>query len=150
MTLQSAIDAGGGYVGVHCAADLTTISVENGAILERPEPHSELRELIGGHCLRHADEGQFTVRIEADHPVTAGVDDFTAVDAPYRVEHDDDEQVLTRLDHPELDSHPVVWTRSYGDGRVCYCSIGHTAQAFSTPAFGTILRNAVRWVGHCS
>lgn len=145
--LLSFVDGGGGYVGVHCAADLKTIDFQDGEVLSRPDPIPELRELIGGHFLGHPEQSEFGVIVETDHPVTAGVEDFTVYDEPYTVEWDDDVTVLARMDHPSLEDYPVVWTKSYGEGRVCYLSLGHTDEAFATEAFRTLLRNAVVWAG---
>lgn len=143
--LCSSVDGGGGYVGVHAAGDLQTIASDNGELLKRPEPHAKLREFLGGHFLTHPEQGEFTVRIDRDHPITRDVDAFTVFDEPYQVAWDDDVDVLARMDHPDLDAYPVLWTKRYGDGRVCYLSLGHTDEAFGTEGFRRLLRNAVDW-----
>lgn len=136
---------GGGYVGVHAAADLTTTAGEN-----REEPVPELRGLVGGHFLTHPEKGTFHVELD-DHPITAGVDDFEVYDEPYQVDWNDDVAVHARMNHPDLDDYPVLWTKPYGSGRVCYLSLGHTDDAFESNGFRDLLRNAVEWtaaVGH--
>lgn len=137
---------GGGYLGVHCAADLTNVSDGEGGIVGREEPFPELREMLGGHFLDHPEESTFGVDVVADHPVTEGVDDFEVYDEPYRVVADGDVSVLARMDHPELQAYPVVWTKPYGDGRVCYASPGHTEEALATDDYRRLLRNAVGWL----
>lgn len=139
------IEDGGGYVPVHCGGDLMSTSDGSGGIDKRNEPVPELREVIGGHFLTHPEQAAFEVEILADHPVTKGVTDFRILDEPYRVEWDDDVSVLARMDHPDLEEYPVLWTKQYGDGKVCYVSLGHTDDAFEHESFRTILRNAVRW-----
>lgn len=67
-------------------------------------------------------------------------------DEPYRVTCDDDVTVLARMRHPSLENYPVGWERPYGDGRVCYLSLGHTDETLRNPAFERLLRNAVRWI----
>ena len=130
---------GGGYVGVHAAADLTTAADEN-----REEPVPELRKLVGGHFLTHPDKGTFRVELD-DHPIAAGMSDFELYDEPYQVDWDEDVSVHGRMDHQDLDDYPVLWTKSHGDGRVCYLSLGHTQEAFETEGFRDLLRNAVEW-----
>ncbi|MDS0300604.1 ThuA domain-containing protein [Halogeometricum sp. S1BR25-6] len=137
---------GGGYLGLHCAADLTSVHAGGGELEHREEPFPELRELVGGHFLTHPEQSEFGVDVVAEHPVVDGVEDFRVFDEPYQVEADDDVTVLARMDHPDLESYPVVWVREYGDGRVCYASLGHTAEAFENEAYRRLLRNAVGWL----
>jgi type 1 glutamine amidotransferase len=49
------------------------------------------------------------------------------------------------MDHPDLEGMPVVWTRPEGDGRVAYCSLGHTDEAFAHDAFRRLLVRSVEW-----
>lgn len=138
---------GGGYLGVHCAADLTSVESpdSDGTIDHLDEPYPELRSLLGGHFLGHPEQSEFGVEIVADHPVTAGVDSFRVYDEPYQVAVDEDVTVLARMAHPELDPYPVVWTKTAGDGRVCYVSLGHTDEALRNDDVRRLLRNAVSW-----
>ena len=140
------VEAGGGYVGVHCAADLqSTAAADPDDLLDvREEPFPELRELVGGHFLTHPEQAEFGVDIVADHPITDGVDDFSVFDEPYQVTADDDVQVLARMDHPDLEDYPVVWTNESA-GAVAYISIGHTDEALEDESFRRLLTNAVEW-----
>ncbi|GKZ14505.1 ThuA domain-containing protein [Haladaptatus sp. T7] len=146
--LSSFVADGGGYLGIHCAADITSTHDGSGGIDHRDEPFPELRELLGGHFIGHPEQSTFRVDIaDTDHPVTAGVEDFDVFDEPYTVDYDEDAvRVLARMDHPDLDDYPVTWVRTVGDGNVCYVSLGHTAEAFENPQYRRLLRNAVRWV----
>lgn len=138
---------GGGYLGLHCASDLTSVHAGDGEIDVdgRDEPIPELRKLLGGHFLHHPEESTFGVEIVANHPVTEGIDDFEVFDEPYALEHDvESVTVLARMDHPQVDS-PVVWVRSEGNGRVCYCSLGHTDEALTSEQFRRLIRNAAVW-----
>lgn len=146
--LLSFVADGGGYLGIHCAADLTSTHAGDGEIAGRDEPFPELRDLIGGHFLDHPEQSTFDVDVvDGDHPVTADVEDFEVYDEPYQVAVDEDAvRVLARMDHPDLPDYPVVWVRPHGDGRVCYASLGHTEAAFATDEYRRLLRNAVAWV----
>jgi type 1 glutamine amidotransferase len=144
--LLAHVAEGGGYVGVHCASDLTSTAPDDPdeVIDHREEPFPELRELVGGHFLTHPEQSEYGVDIVDDHPVVAGVEDFSVFDEPYQVEADDDVRVLARMDHPDLEAYPVVWTNE-SEGRVAYISVGHTDETFETDAFRRLLTNAVAW-----
>ncbi len=139
---------GGGYLGIHCAADLTSTSDGEGGIDSRDQPFVELRELLGGHFLDHPEQSTFGVTItDGDHPVTEGIEDFEVFDEPYQVDCDEDDvRVLARMDHPELTDYPIVWVRGHGEGRVCYSSIGHTPEAFENEMYRRLLSNAICWL----
>ncbi|WP_148415496.1 ThuA domain-containing protein [Haloferax sp. KTX1] len=137
---------GGAYLGLHCAADLTNVHDGNGGLDKRDEPFPDFRDLLGGHFLTHPEQSTFGVEIVADHDVTDGVDDFEVFDEPYQVDVDDDVTVLARMAHPDLADYPVAWAREYGAGRVCYASLGHTAEALENDDYRRLLRNAVGWL----
>ena len=141
------VAAGGGYVGVHCAADLTsTAAADPDELIDsRDEPVPELRALLGGHFLTHPDQAEFGVEIVADHPITDGVESFRIFDEPYQVTVDDDVTVLACMDHDDLDDYPVVWTAPSDAGRVAYVSLGHTDDALEEPSFARLLENSVWW-----
>jgi type 1 glutamine amidotransferase len=145
--LEAHVDGGGGYVGVHCASDLTSRAPgpdDDEVIVHEDEQLEPFRELLGGHFLTHPEQSEFGVHVTADHPVTEGVDDFSVHDEPYQVTVDDEVTVLARMDHPDLEDYPVVWTNESA-GRVAYISLGHTEEAFGHEQFGRLLTNAVDW-----
>ena len=40
---------------------------------------------------------------------------------------------------------PVTWTKTYGKGRVFYCSLGHQANIVEMPQTLTMMRRGIRW-----
>jgi len=40
---------------------------------------------------------------------------------------------------------PVVWTKTYGQGRVFYCSLGHQASIVAMPPVLTMMARGMRW-----
>lgn len=143
------VAAGGGYVGVHCAADLFSTAAEgpDELIDSRDEPLPELRALLGGHFVTHPDQAEFGVDVVGDHPITEGISDFRVYDEPYQVAVDDDVTVLARMDHDDLDAYPVIWTAPSEAGRVAYLSLGHTDDALEDESVRRLLQNSVRWAG---
>ncbi len=52
-----------------------------------------------------------------------------------------------------MDEHeqvPLVWTRSYGRGRVCYASPGHQAETMRHPHYQRLLQQGLKWVSEGS
>lgn len=146
--LLSFVEGGGGYVGIHCASDLTSAVPDdpNDVIESHEEPFPDLRELIGGHFITHPEQAALDVHvIDHHHPVTAAMDDITVWDEPYVVDVDDDVRVLARMDHPEHADTPVVWTNRYGNGRVFYSSLGHGTPSLTHEGVQRLIRNGTRW-----
>lgn len=143
------VRSGGGYVGVHCASVLTTVAPEDPEETtgRRDEPFPELRDLLGGHFITHPAAREFSVRIsDHEHPITAGLDDFGVEDEPYRLDVDEGLSVLARMDESgELEGMPVTWVKPYGEGRVFYCSLGHTEDALTHPTVRSMFSRGTRW-----
>lgn len=138
-TALSYVRDGGAYVGVHCASDVASF-VE--------EPQDAYADLVGGSFVTHPENSEFGVEIvDDDHPITAGLADFPVYDEPYQLDVNDDVRVLARMDHPhgELQGMPVVWTRTEGNGRVAYCSLGHTDEAMAHETVRDLLVRSVEW-----
>jgi hypothetical protein len=146
--LCSFVDSGGGYAGVHCAADLTSVSPDDpdSVIDSRDRPVPELREMLGGHFLTHPEQCVVDARIvDHHHPITVTLDDVSVWDEAYVLDVDDDVRVLARMDHPEHADMPVAWVKSYGEGRVFYCSLGHGTPSLTDEGVRDLIRNGTRW-----
>jgi type 1 glutamine amidotransferase len=129
--LEAYIRAGGGFVGVHAAAD-----AEYG--------WSFYHELLGATFLGHGPPVAATLLIEdAAHPATRTLPnpwvrydewyDFTA--SPRSTAH-----VLVSLDEASypnnpapMGDHPIVWCKTIGAGRAFYTGLGHDVDAFRDP-----------------
>ncbi|SFL44143.1 hypothetical protein SAMN04487950_3761 [Halogranum rubrum] len=147
--LLTFVEEGGGYLGLHCAADLTSIVSDDpdSHITHRDEPFSALRELVGGHFRTHPEQTTFDVRIvDHFHPVTANLSDLRVYDEPYVLDVDDDVRVLARMDHPDHADMPVVWTHNYEEGKVFYCSLGHDEASLTNGDVRSLIANAIRWL----
>ena len=42
---------------------------------------------------------------------------------------------------------PVVWKRRWGQGRIFYCSIGHTVTDLNVPEVREMMRRGMIWAG---
>ncbi|AHM60579.1 cytochrome c class I [Flammeovirgaceae bacterium 311] len=124
------IQAGGGYVGIHAAADT-----------EYDWPW--YGKLSGAYFESHPNnpnvlKGTFRV-LDKNHPATAQL--------PERWEREDefynfkdmnsDVHVLMDIDEKSYeggtngDNHPMAWYHDYDGGRAFYTSVGHTDESFS-------------------
>jgi acetyl esterase/lipase/type 1 glutamine amidotransferase len=79
--------------------------------------------------------------VARDHPITAGLSDFTLRDELYhrlRLQPD-----LTAL--LEAGGEPLLWTRTQGKSRVVATVLGHGRGSFEDPNFLKLLARSIRW-----
>jgi len=89
----------------------------------------------------------------AEHPITAGVEDFDVFTEQYWVLADGLLNVLADcvLEPGEGDewahpvTMPVAWTRQWGQGRIFATSIGHTVGALKVPQVREIVERGMAW-----
>ena len=132
--LLNHIASGKGYVGVHSAADSF-----------RGCP--EYRSMVGGYFVTHPRYRDYQVSIvDTEHPITEGLDETMVTDEQYILDYDPRNHVLASALW-QGDAVPVVWTKSWGDGRVFYLALGHDASACQHEIFGTLLQRGALWAG---
>ncbi|MEV0384805.1 ThuA domain-containing protein [Nonomuraea sp. NPDC050643] len=138
---QEYVDGGGGYVGVHSAADT-----------EYDWPYYE--RLAGAYFRNHPAIQQATVRTEdRAHPATAHLGPvWTRTDEwyNYRTNPRDSVHVLQSLDEGsysggDMGDHPITWCHDQGEGRAFYTGLGHTAESYADPAFREVLLGGIRY-----
>lgn len=128
------IQAGGGYVGIHAAADC-----------EYEWPW--YGRLAGAYFLDHPNpdniqKGKFYV-VEKNHWATMGMpDEFERTDEFYSFKQIDPSiKVLIKIDEKSYrggkngDDHPMSWYHDFDGGRAFYTAMGHTDETFSEPLF---------------
>jgi type 1 glutamine amidotransferase len=110
--------------------------------------------MVGGQWVAHpGDIIDYTVKIgDTDDPIVAGLTDFAYRSEQYYMHVDPSNEVLatTVFENTEFDEIngteiPVVWKRSYGQGRVFYSSLGHVAAEFEVSQMRTIFERGVLW-----
>ena len=138
------IGAGGGYVGVHSAADT-----------EYDWPF--YGTLMGAYFLSHPAIQQASVDIEvADHPATIGLPSpWVRTDEWYNFQTNPrpNVTVLATVDESTYSGgtmgadHPITWSHpTGGGGRAFYTAMGHTDASYCEPLFRQMLVGALRWV----
>ncbi|WP_328430140.1 ThuA domain-containing protein [Streptomyces sp. NBC_00443] len=139
---QSYVDSGGGYAGVHAAADT-----------EYDWPY--YGQLVGAWFQSHPAIQQATIRTEdGTHPATAHLGaTWTRSDEwyNYRANPRPTVHVLQTLDEGTYSGgsmgadHPITWCHSQGAGRSFYTGLGHTIESYADPAFRSLLLGGVRY-----
>ena len=120
----------------------------------------EFRRIIGGkYLLSEEKEGEKTwpksdyqhdvdvpVQIVAkDHPITAGLEDFTIHDEIYmNFRTQPDVTALITTTHPKS-GKPLAWCRTQGKSRVVYLQLGHDHQAYENPSYRQIVARSIQW-----
>ena len=103
-------------------------------------------ELLGGRFIRHGPVQNFLVKkYPAQYEVFRPISDFYIVDELYIHEHNEGNQIHYFTEFQEVQV-PVVWTREYGKGRLCYISFGHRADAFQKEPVQEILMDGLAWI----
>ncbi|MFC4014235.1 ThuA domain-containing protein [Nonomuraea purpurea] len=140
--LQSYVDGGGGFVGVHAAADT-----------EYGWPY--YGQLVGAWFKSHPAIQQAVIRNEdRSHPATAHLGaTWTRTDEwyDYRTNPRPNVKVLQTLDESSYTGgtmgadHPITWYHAQGNGRSFYTGLGHTAESYSDGNFRQLLLGGIRY-----
>lgn len=134
QSLMVFIENGGGFVGVHSAADSFRGS-------------RAYVEMLGGEFLTHPPFGTYKVSvIDREHYITARMRDYVIEDEMYHLQSFDPEKVNLLADTPWQDRRmPMAWTKQRGKGRVAYLANGHDLRAWRNPEFQKLLVRAAAW-----
>ena len=140
-----AVQSGVGMAGCH------------GGMCDAFRDNTDWQFLTGGQWVAHPgnDGVKYTVRItDKAHPITAGVEDFEVASEQYYMHVDPAVKVLATTRFPVADGPhvpsgpvemPVLWTKMYGQGRIFYDALGHTAKVVESEPNLTIIRRGFKW-----
>ncbi|WP_326551823.1 ThuA domain-containing protein [Micromonospora sp. NBC_01813] len=148
---EAYIGDGGGFVGVHAAADT--------------EHHWPFYgELVGAYFARHPQVQPATVEVvDRTHPATAHLPArWERTDEWYDYQADPTgARILATLDETSYTGaemgqpHPHVWCKTHAGGRAFYTGGGHTIESYAEPQFRAHLLGGIRYAagqlpGDCS
>ncbi|MFF8828329.1 ThuA domain-containing protein [Streptomyces sp. NPDC015131] len=133
---------GGGYAGIHAAADTEYDWDFYGG-------------LVGARFASHPHIQPATVRVEdRTHPATSHLDaawERTDEWYDYRTNPRGTARILATLDETTYEGgtmkgdHPIAWCQTYRGGRAFYTGGGHTAASYGEPAFRQHLLGGLRY-----
>jgi type 1 glutamine amidotransferase len=146
--VAKAVGAGVGLAGCH------------GGMCDSFRQDTEWQFLTGGQWVSHpgGDGVEYTVNITAkSNPIVAGLEDFQVVSEHYYLHIDPAIEVLASTRFPLVPywhisnkpvDMPVVWTKTWGHGRVFYTSLGHHDDVFdNSPSARVIMKRGMLWAG---
>jgi len=154
--LRRAVAAGVGFAGWH------------GGIIDSFRASTEYLQLVGAQFAAHPhapeDRGRidvepyrdYTVHITeagSEHPVTSAMEDFDVRTEQYWVLADGLIEVLADCvlvpgdgdEWPDPVTMPVVWTRTWGAGRIFATSLGHTVDVLEQPTVRSLVERGMMW-----
>ncbi|MCC5806304.1 MAG: ThuA domain-containing protein [Opitutales bacterium] len=110
--------------------------------------------MTGAQFVAHpGDIIPYTVEIaNAAHPVTRGLGNFSMESEQYYMHFDPAVRILATTtfsgEHAQETAGvvmPVAYTKEWGDGRVFYCSLGHTMSDLDVPECRTMILRGMLW-----
>jgi type 1 glutamine amidotransferase len=138
---ENYMQAGGGYVGVHAAADT-----------EYDWPF--YNQVVGAYFLSHPKQQKAIIQVkDKSHAATSFLPDrWERFDEWYNYKSIvPGIKVLATLDESTYeggkngDNHPIAWYHAVGNGRAFYTGLGHTKESFTEPLFLRHLQEGIRY-----
>ncbi len=133
--LLDAVHAGCGIAGCH------------GGMSDAFRNEVEYQHMVGGQWVAHP--GNDGVRYEvsmsrSDDPLTEGIGDFEVSSEKYYMHVDPAITVHATTDFDAV-KMPVVWTKTWGNGRVYHNTLGHQANIVEMPQVLELMRRGFLW-----
>ncbi len=128
------VRAGGGFLSVHAGAAF------------HEDDTSGYKEFLGCWFIKHPPRCTVEVKLCAEHPVTAGVKNFTIRDEHYELGMLAQDAQLLCTTHSASGGEQVGgYVRQMGQGRICMLAPGHILSVWEHPEYQKMLVNALRW-----
>jgi type 1 glutamine amidotransferase len=135
--LLEAVKSGVGIAGCH------------GGMCDSFRNETEYQFMTGGQWVAHPgnDGRHYWVNIVDQNPITEGISDFEVWTEKYYMHVDPAIRVMATTTFEDYGDAimPVTWTKTYGKGRVFYCSLGHHADVVALPPVLTMMARGMRW-----
>jgi uncharacterized protein len=133
--LLEAVRGGVGLAGLH------------GGLCDGFRTETEYQFMTGGQWVAHPgnDGATYTVYIDGvKSPITEGIADFQVTTEQYYMHVDPANVVLATSRFGDV-VMPVVWTKTWGEGRVFYCSLGHRPDVVEMPPVLEMMTRGMLW-----
>lgn len=141
ISFRRFIQAGGGFAGVHAAADT-----------EYDWPW--YGELVGAYFLSHPKIQDAVINVtDAKHISTSHLPQpWKRIDEWYNYKnYNPGVHVLLKLDEKSYtggkngDNHPIAWYHNFDGGRAFYTGLGHTDESYNDPVYLKHLAGGIRY-----
>ncbi|MFH1743509.1 MAG: ThuA domain-containing protein [bacterium] len=121
------VRGGKGFVGIHCASD---------SFMNCPE----YIDMVGSHFTGHGPVCEFPVCVtDPEHILGRRMEPFSITDEFYILDYDPKKVHTVFHAFWGGKKEPMVYTKKYGKGTVCYIALGHDERAFKHPSFQQIV-----------
>lgn len=133
--LLKAVDHGVGLAGMH------------GGLGDGFRNETKFQYMVGGQFVAHPGDDGVTYDVameDTQHIITDGLETFTVKTELYYMHVDPAIEVLAYTSTNGI-KMPVVWTKKYGEGRVFYCSLGHSEEIVGKPEVMTMMERGMLW-----
>lgn len=130
--LIDAVEGGVGLAGLH------------GGMGDAFRASSEYQFVTGGQFVAHPGNSRpYTVHFLPGFELTAGLADYEVTTEQYYMHVDPAIRVLATCTFADFDNTimPLAWTKTWGAGRVFYCSLGHDPSVVNIE----LMARGVRW-----
>ncbi|MDO8685167.1 MAG: ThuA domain-containing protein, partial [Clostridiales bacterium] len=126
---------GGGFVGIHSAADSF-------------RGNRRYIEMLGNEFLYHPEIHEYTVSVvNKEHYITTRLEDYAITDEMYHLQNYDPAKVTLLAETPwKGKKMPLAYVKNYGEGRVAYLANGHDLRAWRNHAFQKLVVRSIAWV----
>ena len=142
LGLQNAVEAGCGLGGFH------------GGLCDAFRENADYQFMTGGQFVAHPGNLiDYQVDVVArNHPITEGISSFKMHSEQYYMHYDPAVEVLATTtfsgEHRAETKGvvmPVVWTKTWGKGKVFFCALGHNPDDLAVPECRKIIHRGLLW-----
>ena len=150
--LLSAIAAGKGFAGSHCASDTFHSPGKAAENQDSPDPYIQM---IGGEFIRHGRQQEATMKlVSSSFPGAPKESSFRMNEEWYSLKNfaKDMHVILVQNTEGMVDAdykrpdYPATWARTHGKGRVFYTSMGHREDVWTNPIFESLFMGGLNWI----
>lgn len=139
------VERGGGFLSLH----------SGNAFFAEPElperflpANADYIDFVGNHFVGHPPRCEVGVYPAGEHPITEGVVSFLERDEHYELKlHAEDAEVFLKSRSATGGEQIAGYTRTFGQGRLCVLTPGHTLAVWKNSEFQKLLCNAILWCG---
>lgn len=132
--LLDAVRGGVGIAGLH-------------GVIDSLRHEAEFHYMLGGQWVTHFEFAVRTYQVAitaGSNSLTQGLSDFEVTTEQYYLLVDPANSVRATMQVDDT-TMPVAWTKTYGKGRVFYCSLGHSVDSVSHPSAQELIKRGMQW-----
>ncbi len=133
--LLDTVHAGCGIAGCH------------GGMADSFRNEVEYQYMVGGQWVAHPGNDGVLYEVnmtDPENPLTKGIGDFEVKSEKYYMHIDPAVKIHATTNFDEV-KMPVVWTKTWGEGKVYYNSLGHQADIVAMPQVTEMMRRGFLW-----